>query len=246
VLKLVLAAVLAAAMHVPPSHARVPILMYHVIASAPAEAPYPGLYVPPAEFSAEMNWLAAHHYHAVSLEQVFRAWHGSDVLPSRPVVLSFDDGYRSDYTAALPILRDRHWSGVLNMLVANLKPVWGLRPGEVRKLMRAGWELDAHTLTHRDLTALAPPVAWREIDGSRLALRREFHVPVDFFCYPSGRWDTAVVEDVRRAGYEGATTEAFGLASPSQDPYVLDRVRVSGGEGAAGLAASFAALGLPH
>jgi peptidoglycan/xylan/chitin deacetylase (PgdA/CDA1 family) len=245
VLKLVLAVVLAAA-HVSPSHARVPILMYHVIAPAPASAPYPALYVPSREFRAEMDWLAAHRYHAVSLERVFRAWRGRDVLPSRPVVLSFDDGYRSDYTAALPILRSRRWAGVLNMLVANLKPVWGLRPGEIRRLMRAGWELDAHTLTHRDLTVLTPRDAWREIDGSRLALRREFRAPVNFFCYPSGRWDTAVVEDVRRAGYEGATTEAFGLASPRQNPYVLDRVRVSGGEGAAGLAASFAALGLPH
>jgi peptidoglycan/xylan/chitin deacetylase (PgdA/CDA1 family) len=132
------------------------------------------------------------------------------------------------------------------MLVANLKPVWGLRPGEIRSLIGAGWEIDAHTLTHRDLTTLTRADAWHEINGSRLALRREFHVPVDFFCYPSGRWDTAVADDVRRAGYEGATTVAFGLARPSQNPYVLDRVRVNGGEGAAGLAASFAALGLPH
>src|SRR5207248_2547609 len=155
-------------------------------------------------------------------------------------------GYRSDWTAVTPVLRARRWPAVLNLEVANLRPVWGLRPPTVRRMIRDGWEIDAHTLTHPDLTRVSPAEDWRQIDGSRRALRREFAVPVAFFCYPSGRYDLAVVNDVRRAGFEGATTENPGLAKPSQNPYVLDRVRVDGGEGAAGLAASLAALGLPR
>ena len=66
----------------------------------------------------------------------------------------------------------------------------------------------------------------------------------NFFCYPSGRYDDAVVAAVKAAGYLGATTTNFGLARP-QDLYTLARVRVNGGEGARGLAAALEAFGLP-
>jgi peptidoglycan/xylan/chitin deacetylase (PgdA/CDA1 family) len=238
----VLAAIIGAFPPAAPDRRPVPILMYHVIAAPPAGARYPGLYVRPAEFAGEVQWLARNGYRAVTLERVWNAWHGLGRLPRRPVVLTFDDGYRSDFTNALPILRRLRWPGVLNLEVANTRPVWGTRPGEVEALVDAHWEIDAHTLTHPDLTRLSPAEVWRQVDGSRLAIRREFHVPVEFFCYPSGRFDREVEQLVRRAGFDAATTTVEGLARPSADPYALDRVRVTGGLGAFGLAATLRAL----
>lgn len=229
--------------HVRPDLRPVPILMYHVIAAPPAGAPFPGLYVAPRELRAEADWLASNGYDAVTLERVWLARHGRATLPRKPVVLSFDDGYRSDASVALRVLGAHRWPGVLNLEVANLKPVWGTRPGEVRALIRAGWEIDAHTLTHPDLTTLDPARLRREVAGSRAAIRREFDVPVLFFCYPSGRYDAAVEQAVRRAGFVGATTERYGLDTATADQFALDRIRVNGGEGAAGLAASLRALG---
>ena len=55
--------------------------------------------------------LAAAGYEAVTLGRVFDAWHGRATLPPRPIVLSFDDGYRSHVTAARPILAARRWPG---------------------------------------------------------------------------------------------------------------------------------------
>jgi peptidoglycan/xylan/chitin deacetylase (PgdA/CDA1 family) len=224
-----------------PHDAPVPILMYHVIAPPPTGAPYPGLYVKPADFRGQVGWLAAHGYHAVTLRRVYDYWRGTEALPRNPVVLTFDDGYRSDFTVALPTLRARHWPGVLNLEVRNLQPVWGTRPGMVRKLIAAGWEIDAHTLTHPDLTTVDPAELRREVAGSRAAIRRMFHVPVDFFCYPAGRYDAAVLAAVRAAGFLGATTETEGLARPhSLD--TLDRVRVNGSDGVSGFAAKLRAL----
>jgi peptidoglycan/xylan/chitin deacetylase (PgdA/CDA1 family) len=221
----------------------VPILMYHVISPAPANAPYPELYVPRGDFAAEVAWLAGHGYHAVTLRRVFDAWRGAARLPSKAVVLSFDDGYLSDVTNALPVLRARHWPGVLNLEVRNLGPVWGIRPPGVRRLLAAGWELDAHTLTHPDLTTLAPDRLRTEVAGSREAIRARFHVPVDFFCYPAGRYDDAVIAAVKAAGYLGATTTRPGLARPAE-LYTLARVRVNGSDGSRGLAAKLRALGV--
>jgi peptidoglycan/xylan/chitin deacetylase (PgdA/CDA1 family) len=223
-----------------PSRA-VPVLMYHVISSPPANAPYPDLYVSASDFAAEVAWLARHDYHAVTLQQVFDSWRGAGTLPPKPIVLSFDDGYLSQVTNALPVLKARHWPGVLNLEVRNLKPVWGIRPPGIRKLLAAGWELDAHTLTHPDLTAVDPSRLREEVAGSRDEIRRRFHVPVNFFCYPAGRYNDAVIAAVQQAGYRGATTTRYGLARPG-DLYTLARVRVNATDGPRGLAAKLRAL----
>jgi peptidoglycan/xylan/chitin deacetylase (PgdA/CDA1 family) len=219
-----------------PHDAPVPILMYHVLAPPLPNTPYPDLYVRPADFRAQVAWLAAHGYHAVTLRQVYDWWRGAQALPRKPVVLTFDDGYHSDFTVALPTLRARRWPGVLNLEVQNLKPVWGTRPGMVRKLIAAGWEIDAHTMTHPDLTTVGPAELRFQVAGSRTAIRRTFHVPAQFFCYPAGRYDDAVVAAVRAAGFLGATTETEGFARPGS-LFTLDRVRVDGSDGSAGLAA---------
>jgi peptidoglycan/xylan/chitin deacetylase (PgdA/CDA1 family) len=209
----------------------VPILMYHVIADPPEDAPYPDLYVTPRRFGEHVAYLARHRYHVVTLEQVWDHWHGGRSLPPRPVVVSFDDGSRGWYTHAYPILRRHGWVGTMNLALSHLNRV-DLRVQWVRRLVAAGWELASHTFTHRDLTALSDRDLRRELAGSRTRLRRLFGVPVNFFCYPSGRYDAKVLDAVRKAGYVGATTTVEGFAVPGR-PFELKRIRVNGSDRAA-------------
>jgi peptidoglycan/xylan/chitin deacetylase (PgdA/CDA1 family) len=97
---------------------------------------------------------------------------------------------------------------------------------EVRRLIGWGWEIDSHTLTHPDLTTLAPAALRRELVGSRAAIERRFGQPARFFCYPLGRYDAAVVGAVKAAGYEAATTEDDGLATAARR-FTLPRIRVT-------------------
>jgi peptidoglycan/xylan/chitin deacetylase (PgdA/CDA1 family) len=222
----------------------VPVLMYHVMADPPASAPYPDLYIRRDELRAQVRWLAAAGYDAVTLGRVFDAWHGRATLPPRPIVLTFDDGYRSHVTAALPILAARHWPGVLNLDVSNLAPPWGVGLTGVRKLIAAGWAVDAHSLTHADLALASGATLTQEISGSRREILRLFGVLPRFFCYPAGRYDAEAVAAVKAAGYEGATTTEPGLARPDE-PFTLERIRMDRGDGAAGLARKLARAGLP-
>jgi peptidoglycan/xylan/chitin deacetylase (PgdA/CDA1 family) len=212
----------------------VPILMYHVIAAPPAGVAFPELFVRPADFARQMQWLAHQGYHAVTLRQVYGYWLTGSPLPSHAVVISFDDGYLSQATEAMPVLHKLHWPGVLNLKV-NAVQKYNLPLWRVRALIAAGWEIDAHTITHPDLTTVDDARLWQEIHGSRVALRKMLHVPVDFFCYPSGRYNAHVIDAVRRAGYLGATTTNYGLAQPAK-PYELSRVRINGSDGVVGFA----------
>lgn len=217
--------------------------MYHVIGDPPASAPFPDLYVSRAELAAQVRWLARSGYEAVTLGRVFDAWSGRATLPAHPVVLSFDDGYESHVSAALPILSRQGWPGVLNLDLSNLAPAWGIHVGGVRRLMAVGWEIDAHSLSHADLRSLSGAALAREVSGSRREIHRLFGVVPRFFCYPAGRYDDEAVAAVRKAGYEGATTTEPGLAH-SRTPFTMSRVRVSRGDGAPGLARKLSALGL--
>lgn len=208
----------------------VPILMYHVIAAPLAHAPYPGLYVPPAEFDAQMHALAASGFHAVTLDEVEAAWNGTATLPPKPIVLTFDNGYRSQLTRALPVLRAMHWVGDENLQLTGLPPAQGgLSTRDVRALVAAGWELDTQGYDHADLRGLDGSQLDFQVAATRRTLQRRFDVPVRWFCYPSGDYDRGVVAAVRAAGYVGATTVVPGWARPGENRYELPRLRVLGG-----------------
>ena len=218
-----------------PRNLAVPILMYHVIGISPSTAHYPDLYVKQGDFIEQMSYLSRHGYHAVTLQQVYDFWHGNGTLPSKPVVLSFDDGDTPDFTIVAPLLNELHWPGVLNLIVGRHK--LRLKKPIVRALINAGWEIDSHTVSHTDLPGLSAKQLAFEVGMSRMRLQKLYNIPVNFFCYPTGRYDAAAVAAVKAAGYLGATTTQGGLARPSQG-FLLRRVRVSGGESIA----SFAAL----
>ena len=225
-----------------PGDARVPILMYHVINPPPPGAPYPGLYVPSGEFAAQMSALAQGGWHAVTLDEVRENWLHGNQLPMNPIVITFDNGYRSQYTNALPILSRLGWAADENMQLAGLPPSQGgLTAGQVRGLVRAGWELDTQGISHADLVELDGSELAHQIDSARTRLRGRFHVPVRWFCYPSGQYDPTVAAAVRADGFVGSTTVVPGWASRADDSFSLPRLRVLGGTSPAALLAQIAA-----
>jgi len=203
----------------------VPILMYHVIGTPPRGERYPDLFVSQRDFATQMRYLEAHGFTAVTLSELFAFWHGKGRLPAKPVVLSFDDGYRSDWRVAAAILQRIGWPGVLNLCLNAVRAHGDLPVPLVHALVRNGWEVDDHTLTHPDLTTLDAARLHDEIVVSRARLRALTGERVLFFCYPSGAYDAKVIAAVRAAGFKGATTTNEGLATPG-DRYTLARIRV--------------------
>jgi peptidoglycan/xylan/chitin deacetylase (PgdA/CDA1 family) len=214
-----------------PGTTAVPILMYHVVAAPPAGAPFPGLYVPPAEFAEQMRALQRAGWTAVTPDELDAYWRRGVSLPrGKPIVLSFDNGYESQYTRALPVLRRLGWVGEENIQLTGLPPSQGgLGEDEIRRLVAAGWELDTQGISHADLIALSAAELREQVAGARKTIQRRFRVPVNWFCYPSGHYDANVIAEVRAAGYKGSTTVVPGWARPHEDPYRMHRLRVLGG-----------------
>ena len=215
-----------------PGTTPVPVLMYHVINPPPSGAKFPGLYVPAGEFAAQMQALKAAGWHAVTLDQVEAYWtRGVSLGPGKPIVLTFDNGYQSQYTNALPVLKRMGWVGneMIQLDFINLTSQGGLTDAQVREMIAAGWELDTQGLTHYDLITASPSKLHDEVFNARQQLRQRYGVPVDWFAYPSGHYNTSVITALKDAGFAGSMTVIPGWASPSQNPFRLPRLRVLGG-----------------
>ena len=226
-----------------PVEVSVPILMYHVIRPAPPGARFPGLYVAPDEFAAQMRALRRAGWVGVTLDQVAEAWErGGWLPPGRPIVITFDNGYESHFNEALPVLRRLGWVAVENLQLTGLpRTEGGLSAAATQRLLDAGWELDTQGFRHADLVAISARELRHEVAAARRVIRRRWKVPVNWFCYPSGHYDARVVEAVQAAGYHGSTTVVPGWARTSSDPFRLPRLRVLGGTSGEALLAQIAA-----
>jgi peptidoglycan/xylan/chitin deacetylase (PgdA/CDA1 family) len=219
----------------------VPILMYHRINVAPASAPAISrrLTVRPAEFARQMTWLKRRGYRTVTQRQLFEALMHGKPIGARPIMLTFDDGYRDVFARAAPVLVRlgmRATAYVISGRVSNGDPsflTWSM----LRALEFRGVEIGSHTVSHRDLTTLSNAQARDELRRSRQMLERVLDHPVPWLAYPFGAFDRRIEAMARRAGYALAVTTRAGAVQSARAPLALRRIRVLDSTGVRGLAA---------
>jgi peptidoglycan/xylan/chitin deacetylase (PgdA/CDA1 family) len=164
--------------------------------------------VTPEQLEQQLAFLAQAGYTGVRVDVLARCMRGEPLCPPRPVALTFDDGYEDAYSAALPALR-RHGFTATFYIVSGYVG----QPGYM------SWEPDLTTLDAAELG--------RQVAEAKREIEARLGVRVVSFCYPAGRYSGAVVEAVRAAGYESATTTRWD--NDYGDLLALPRRRVSGG-----------------
>ena len=223
----------------------VPILMYHRINVVTPETPPEsrGLTVHPHDFARQMRWLRDHGYASITQRALWDALVCGRRLPARPILITFDDGYRDVFFQASPVLRRfgfRATAYVVSGRISAGDPsflTWPL----LRALERRGIEIGSHTVAHRDLTSLPDAALLEDLRSSRRTLERRLGHPVPWLAYPFGRNDTRVRRLARRAGYLLAVTTQPGTLASAREPLALPRLRVLATTGVTGLARMLAA-----
>lgn len=240
---------------------RVPILMYHHVAPAPQRTPQMGDYdyrlavdltVTPQAFAAQLDWLVAHSYQTITLQQLMAALYDGWSLPPQPVILSFDDGYQDNAQYAAPALLQRHMVGIFNVvtgLVGNTNgPLRYMSWQQITSLAAAGMEIESHTVFHRDLGTLSDLEVQTELVDSRQMIAQHLGQAPQFICYPSGEpfrsgavaAQQRVLRLVALDGYVGGLLDprVAGAIQSSTAPEQLTRIRVAAQESLSQFAAS--------
>lgn len=201
---------------------RVPILMYHYIRPLPVgdQLGY-NLSIAPASFAKQLDYLKSQGYTTITFRQL-----SQKVLPPKPVILTFDDGYQDAYTTAFPALRERSMVGtfyIVSGFVGNPNSVtWQ----QLKEMQAAGMEIGAHSVDHADLAQATAADQQVEIAGSIQEISRQLGRPVTTFAYPAGKWNQTTVELLQQAGMAYAVTTQEGIATSADNPLLLPRVRM--------------------
>ncbi|MDQ6834253.1 MAG: polysaccharide deacetylase family protein [Chloroflexota bacterium] len=226
---------------------RVPVLMYHYIRVNPVASDRLGygLSVTPTDFEAQMGWLVKNGYHTVFPAELTAALTQHAPLPTKPIVLTFDDGYRDFYDQAWPVLKQyglKSSSAVVTTFAdkGDQGDLGFMNWNMITELDRSGMvEIASHTQSHPDLTKTSAGQRWAEISRSKEVIEQKLGHHCVAFVYPSGRYDGATLADTKRADYQIAFTTDGGKVRNPQDGSVilqLPRVRVAGGTTLAGFA----------
>ena len=214
------------------------VLLYHKVNDGPT-AP---LTVSVSLFDEQLTRLRELDYTVVDLDAVLAHYRDGRPLPRRPVLITFDDGYRDNLDNAAPVLQRHGYPSVIFVPIAYLdgpQPLPHERPfalhgrpnrtvdwGALAELEAAGMRVESHGISHSPLPKLVNAEATRELELSKRRLEERLGRPVRAFAYVKGAVGRRHLPLVAQAGYELAFTSTPGLNTPRADPLLLRRYNV--------------------
>lgn len=184
---------------------RVPILVYHNVAPLhPGETREQREFdIEPAMFEAEMRTIRDEGYTVISLRALVDALTGGSPVPARSVVITFDDGWQTQFAHAFPVLVRMGYTATFFVFTAPI----GRRSEfmtwkELQEMQAAGMTIGSHSRTHPYLNKT--PALKNELSGSRKDIERQIGTTPAFFAYPFGEKADSLKVAVRDAGYRAA------------------------------------------
>lgn len=230
---------------------RLTILMYHKIDELPSGVSFHGNYVRPSEFAAQIPALLSWGYAPITFDQWIQYREMGAAIPDKPLIVTFDDGYRDFERNAWPVLK-QHGVGATVFLVASQiggSNAWD--PGEpqetlldrdaILRLQGEGVQFGSHGYSHRPLARISESEARDELCRSRNDLRTLLGREPEVFAYPFSNQSRRVRRLARDAGYRAAVRGKGRMNFRFTDPHGLRRIKVDYGAGVEGLQRSLEA-----
>lgn len=196
----------------------IPVLMYHrVVEKAPAGSKY-NVYVTKEILEQQLQFLKRGGFETITFGDLL-----TRKVPSKPVILTFDDGYEDNYLHLLPLLKKYGMKAVVYILGnrRHKNNFWDIPQGEpeaallkekqIKEMSESGLaEFGAHSLNHTKLTDLKPLEIRKEVEESKKAIEKLLGKPVVSFAYPYGLCNDEIKKITQEAGY------IFGIAVKGQ------------------------------
>jgi peptidoglycan/xylan/chitin deacetylase (PgdA/CDA1 family) len=186
-----------------------------------------------------MGYLKKYGFQTLSLGNVIRCVKQGKEFPEKGVVITFDDGYKNNYTHAFPIFKEYQFTAII-FLTTNFCGKTNNWPSqhpsipslpmltwkEIREMTKYGIEFGAHTQSHPCLTEVDITIAQEEIVRSKEDIEAHLNKPVEFFSYPFGSYNGQVKEIIKPV-FKGAISNIPGKVNFKSDRFALERINAS-------------------
>lgn len=210
------------------------VLCYHRFVAHPEKftEPLSEYRFPQAEFRWQMQYFKDHGITPISMQQLKDYWFGGKPLPPRPVLLTFDDGFRSLYDVMFPILRQFKYPGVLFLYTDFIRDQGdSLTLEDIKVMQKYGMELESHTKSHLNLgyveekkkAADFSVLLTRELSDPLDYIEKEFDYTPTTLAYPYGVYDDKIVQETQKLNYQLAFTVNPGPNDRTVPPLKLKR-----------------------
>ena len=198
------------------------VLNYHKIANE-----HKSLSVTLDDFEQHMKWLQEYGFTCITPGQLYDFVANGADLPEKPVLITFDDGYKDNYTNAFPIMKKYGMKGTI-FVVTGFLGVYDnyLTWDQAKELFEAGFNIESHTYSHKSMTEASDEDITKELVKSRQTIKEKLGIDSDFMAYPTGTYNLHIAELVKEAGYKGAFTIKYDNVSRDSNVYALERVPV--------------------
>ena len=206
-------------------HKGIPVLNYHQINPFDVNA----LTVPSEDFAAQMQYLHDNGYNTISPDELHAYLVSGTPLPDKPILITFDDGYRDNYTYAYPVLKQYDMKAAI-FLVSDYMDRFDkyLTWQQVYEMSENNIYMGSHTLSHYELPPLSVAEIEQQVAGGKLAVEWKTFKFCEFIAYPCGYYNDQVLSEIKKTGYKGGFTVFFDYVHTGDDPYTLNRIPIYG------------------
>jgi peptidoglycan/xylan/chitin deacetylase (PgdA/CDA1 family) len=209
----------------------VPILCYHRFGKTCKS----NLCIPERTLANQLEYLKNNGYHTIHLSDLMEFLNYKTAIPSKSVIITLDDGYRSIYEFAYSLLKRYGYTATLFIYTDFIEASGNaLTWSQLRKLKAAGFEIGSHSISHADLTKKLPyendQTYWsritKEFINSKKIIDRELNQDTQFFAYPYGNYNQQILDLFPKAGYKLGLTIRNGGNSFFANPLTLKRSQI--------------------
>jgi peptidoglycan/xylan/chitin deacetylase (PgdA/CDA1 family)/glycosyltransferase involved in cell wall biosynthesis len=216
----------------------IPILIYHKIPSMPISNSKHGTYVTKNDFEWQLEWLKQKGFTTITFQDILDYRFGKKEPPPKPIMLTFDDGYKDNYTNAFPLLKKYNMTGVIFLVtnpaikvnvwdIVNSEPAAPLLENrEILEMAEYGIEFGSHTWSHIDLTKVTQDILIKELSESKKILENLLGKKVNSICYPYGAVNENIKKFAEEVGYEFGVATDSGSVNFNHDLYEIRRIQV--------------------
>jgi peptidoglycan/xylan/chitin deacetylase (PgdA/CDA1 family) len=211
---------------------RIPILLYHSVDDSGSV-----ISMTPTEFKEHMKYLKAKEYQTISLYKFAESIRRDETPLSRSVVITFDDGFKNNYSEAFPILCKYGFTATIFIVTNHVDGIcsWDghesipqmplLSWQEIQEMSNHGIEFGSHGCSHSYLTQISEEKMNRELSESKSTIETQLGKPVSFFCHPYGDTDQKTQQAAKECGYLGAFGGlSYSLSNSNVNLYNLHRI----------------------
>lgn len=206
----------------------VSILLYHYVSFNPykEDTVRTGLSTMPSSLEAQLQLLQNSGYTTISFDELAASFEGRSILPVKPVILTFDDGYADFYTNAYPLLQKYTMKGVVFIPTGLMGGGNYMTWKQIEEISRSPYVVfGAHSVHHYALSKVSQQILEQELIESKKVLEQHVGYPINWMAYPYGSFSENVVAAVKKAGYIGSVTTIPGSMQYRSRFFYIPRFR---------------------